>query len=71
MPLPDVLAIEAATRRVSGTVRVTPDGSLQWTEFSAPKEMLAEDAREAIRGKPRPERDPLEVLRAARAADVA
>ena len=38
VPLPDVLAIEAATRRVSGTVRVTtPDGSLQWTEFSAPK----------------------------------
>ena len=29
VPLPDVLAIEAATRRVSGTVRVTtPDGSL-------------------------------------------
>ena len=31
-------------------------------------EMLAEDAREAIRGKPRPERDPLEVLAELRAA---
>ena len=51
------------TRRVSGTVRVTtPDGSLTVDRILGTQgEMLADDAREAIRGKPRPERDPLEV----------
>ena len=69
VPLPDVLAIEAATRRVSGTVRVTtPDGSLTVDRILGTQgEMLAEDAREAIRGTPRPERDPLEVLAELRA----
>ncbi len=69
VPLREVLAIEAATRRVSGTVRVTtPDGSLTVDRILGTQgEMLADDAREAIRGKPRPERDPLEVLTELRA----
>jgi hypothetical protein len=69
VPLRDVLAIEAATRRVSGTVRVTtPDGSLIVDRILGTQgEMLADDAGEAIRGTPRPARDPLEVLAELRA----
>jgi hypothetical protein len=69
VPLVEVLAIEAATHRVLGTVRVTtPDGSLTVDRILGTQgEMLAEDAREAISGKPRPERDPLDVLAELRA----
>ena len=69
VPLREVLAIEAATRRVSGTVRVTtPDGSLTVDQILGTQgEMLADEAREAIRGGPRPKRDPLEVLAELRA----
>jgi hypothetical protein len=69
VPLPDVVAIEAATRRVSGTVRVTTTrGSLTVDQIlGAQGEMLAEEAREAIRGESRPVRDPLEVLAELRA----
>jgi hypothetical protein len=69
VPLREVLAIEAATRRMSGTVRVTtPDGSLTADQILGTQgEMLADDAREAIRGEPRPKRDPLEVLAELRA----
>jgi hypothetical protein len=69
VPLREVLAIEAATRRMSGTVRVTtPDGSLTADQILGTHgEMLADDAREAIRGEPRPKRDPLEVLAELRA----
>ena len=69
VPLRDVLAIEAATRRVSGTVRITTsDGSLTVDQILGTQgEMLADEAREAIRGQPRPKRDPLEVLAELRA----
>jgi len=69
VPLREVLAIEASTRKVSGTVRVTTrDGSLTVDGILGTQgEMLADGAREAIRGKPRPERDPLEVLAELRA----
>jgi hypothetical protein len=69
VPLQQILAIEAATRRMSGTVRVTtPDGSLTVDQILGTQgEMLADDAREAIRGEPRPKRDPLEVLAELRA----
>jgi hypothetical protein len=64
LPLPEVLAIEAFTRKVSGTVRfTTADGSLTVDQILGTQgEMLADEADEAIRGNPRPERDPLEVL---------
>jgi hypothetical protein len=66
VPLPDVVAIEAATRKVSGTVRVTTaNGSLTVDQILGTQgEMLA---REAIRGEMRPTRDPLEVLAELRA----
>ena len=69
IPLDDVVAIEAATRRVSGTVRVTtPDGSITVDQILGTQgEMLAEEAREAIRGEAQPARDPLEVLAELRA----
>jgi hypothetical protein len=69
VPLRDVLAIEAATRRVSGTVRITTaDGSLTVDQILGTQgEMLADEAREAIRGEPRHKRDPLEVLAELRA----
>jgi hypothetical protein len=61
VPLVEVLAIEGATRRVSGTVRVTTsDGTLTVDQILGTQGvMLADEAREAIRGEPRPERDPL------------
>jgi hypothetical protein len=69
VPLPDVVAIEAYTRKVSGTVRITTaDGSLTVDQILGTQgEMLADDAREAIGGKPRPDRDPLAVLAELRA----
>ena len=69
VPLVEVLAIEGATRRVSGTVRVTTsDGTLTVDQILGTQgEMLADEAREAIRGEPRPERDPLQVLAELRA----
>lgn len=69
VPLPDVVAIEAATRKVSGTVRVTTaNGSLTVDQILGTQgEMLADEAREAIRGEMRPARDPLEVLAELRA----
>jgi hypothetical protein len=69
VPLSDVVAIEAATRKVSGTVRVTTaNGSLTVDQILGTQgEMLADEAREAIRGEMRPTRDPLEVLAELRA----
>jgi hypothetical protein len=67
--LPQVLAIEAFTRRVSGTVRITTsDGTATVDQILGTQgEMLADEAREAIRGESRPARDPLEVLAELRA----
>jgi hypothetical protein len=67
--LQDVVAIEAATRRLSGTVRVTTaNGSLTVDQILGTQgEMLADEAREAIRGEAQPQRDPLEVLAELRA----
>jgi hypothetical protein len=69
VPLPDVVAIEAATRRVSGTVRVTTaQGSLTVDQILGTQgEMLADEAREAVRGEAQPQRDPLDVLAELRA----
>jgi hypothetical protein len=69
VPLREIVAIEAYTRRVSGTVRVTTsDGSLTVDQILGTQgEMLADDAQEAIRGEARPDRDPLEVLAELRA----
>lgn len=62
--LSQVLAIEAFTRRLSGTVRITTsDGTATVDQIlGAQGEMLADEARAAIRGESRPARDPLEVL---------
>jgi hypothetical protein len=67
--LSDVVAIEAATRRLSGTVRVTTaDGSVTVDQILGTQgEMLADEAREAMRGEYQPARDPLEVLAELRA----
>ena len=69
VPLGDVLVIEGSTRRVSGTVRVTTyNGTLTVDQILGRQgEMLADDAREAIRGETRPKRDPLQVLAELRA----
>jgi hypothetical protein len=69
VPLGDVLAIEGATHRVTGTVRVTTsEGTLTVDQILGRQgEMLAEEAQEAIRGETRPERDPLQVLAELRA----
>jgi len=67
--LHDIVAIEAYTRKVSGTVRLTTrEGSLTIDQILGTQgEMLADEAQEAIRGGSRPERDPLEVLAELRA----
>jgi Short C-terminal domain/Bacterial PH domain len=69
MPLGEIIAIEGSTRRVSGTVRVTTsEGTVTVDQILGTQgEMLANDAREAIRGEARPERDPLQVLAELRA----
>jgi hypothetical protein len=69
MPLGDVVAIEAYTRKVSGTVRVTTaDGTITVDHILGTQgEMLADEAREAIHGQSRPERDPLQILAELRA----
>ena len=64
VPLREIVAIEAYTRRVSGTSQ----GSLTVDQILGTQgEMLADDAQEAIRGEARPDRDPLEVLAELRA----
>jgi hypothetical protein len=69
VPLQEVVAIEACTRRGTGTVRViTPYGSLTVNQILGRQgEMLADDARATIRGEPLPERDPLRLLAELRA----
>jgi len=69
VPLEEVLAIEAYTRRGTSTVRViTPYGSLTVDQILGRQgEMLADDARATIRGEPLPEQDPLRLLAELRA----
>jgi hypothetical protein len=69
VPLEEVLAIEAYTRRGTGTVRViTPYGSLTVDQIPGRQgEMLAADARATLRGEPLPARDPLRLLAELRA----
>jgi Short C-terminal domain len=69
VPLGDVLVIEGSTRKVSGTVRIiTSEGTLIVDQILGRQgEMLAEEAREAIRGETRPARDPLQALAELRA----
>jgi hypothetical protein len=64
VPLGELLAIEGSTRRISGTVRIsTSNGILTVDQILGTQgEMLAEEAREAVGGGARPERDPLQVL---------
>ena len=75
VPLEEVVAIEAYTRRGTGTVRViTPYGSLTVDQILGRQgEMLGNDARATIRGEAWPDRDPLRLLaelRALRASGV-
>jgi hypothetical protein len=69
VPLEDVRAIEAYTRRGTGTVRIiTPYGSLTVDQILGRQgEMLAADAQATIRGEPLPEQDPLRLLAKLRA----
>ena len=69
VPLEEVRAIEAYTRRGTGTVRIiTPYGSLTVDQILGRQgEMLADDAQATIRGEPLPERDPLRLLAELRA----
>ena len=69
VPLQKVIAIEAFTRRVSGTVLITnADGTLTVDQILGTQgEMLADEARDAMGGQNRPDRDPLEVLAELRA----
>jgi len=69
VPLEEVLAIEAYTRRGTGTVRIiTPYGSLTVDQILGRQgEMLADDTRVTIRGEPMPDRDPLRTLAKLRA----
>jgi len=69
VPLEEVLAIEAYTRRGTGTARIiTPYGSLTVDQILGRQgEMLAADAQATIRGEPLPERDPLRLLAKLRA----
>ena len=64
VPLEEVLAIEAYTRRGTGTVRIiTPYGSLTIDQILGRQgEMLADDTRVTIRGEPLPKREPLRLL---------
>ena len=69
VPLEEVRAIEAYTRRGTGTVRIiTLYGSLTVDQILGRQgEMLAADAQAIIRGEPLPERDPLRLLAELRA----
>ena len=69
VPLEEVLAIEAYTRRGTGTVRViTPYGSLTVDQILGRQgEMLADDARASMWGEPLRDRDPLRNLAELRA----
>ena len=69
VPLREVVAIEASTHKVTGTVIIfTSDGRLTIDQILGTQgEMLADDAREAIHGESRSGRDPLEVLAELRA----
>ena len=69
MQLEEVLAIEAHTRRGTGTVRViTPYGSLTVDQILGRQgEMFADDTEATIRGEPLPDRDPLRLLAKLRA----
>ena len=72
VPLEEVRAIEAYTRRGTGTVRIiTPYGSLTVDQILGRQgEMLAADAQATIR-EPLPERDPLWLLAELRCARAA
>lgn len=69
VPLADVVAIEAVTHRLSGTVNLTTNSGRIVVDqiLGTQGEMLADDAREAIRGGSAPARDPLELLAELRA----
>jgi Short C-terminal domain len=69
VPLGEVLAIEGSTRRVSGTVRITTlDGTFVIDQILGTQgEMLADEARNAMRGEVQPQRDALQVLAELRA----
>jgi hypothetical protein len=70
VPLHAIIVIDAFTRKLSGTVRITTaDGTLTIDQILGTQgEMLADEAHEAVTGgSPRPDRDPLEVLAELRA----
>ena len=69
VPLEEVLAIEAYTRRGTGTIHViTPYGSLTVDQILGRQgEMLGDDALATIRGEPLPDPDPLRLLAELRA----
>ena len=69
IPLREVIAIEASTHKLVGTVLLTTsDGRFTVDQILGTQgEMLADDARQAISGEPRSNRDPLEVLAELRA----
>ena len=69
VPLHAIIVIEAFTRKLSGTVRITTaDGTLTIDQILGTQgEMLADEAHQAITGGSRPFRDPLEVLAELRA----
>jgi hypothetical protein len=70
VPLHAIIVIEAFTRKLSGTVRITTaDGTLTIDQILGTQgEMLADEAHQAVTGgSPRPDRDPLEVLAELRA----
>jgi Short C-terminal domain len=69
VPLEEVLAIEAYTRRGTSIVRViTPYGSLTVDQILGRQgAMLADDGRATLRGEPLPHWDPLRLLAELRA----
>jgi hypothetical protein len=69
VPLRAIHSIEAFTRRLTSTVRIsTADGTLTIDQILGTQgEMLADDAHQAITGGSRPDRDPLDVLAELRA----
>ena len=69
VPLWEVIGIEAYTRHLSGTVRITTRiGTLTVDQILGTQgEMLADDEQKAVRALSEPARDPLEVLAELRA----